>query len=302
MKTNILTFPAVETRRRVSAVMVSYQTGPALFEAINAIVTDPDIDELILVDNGNDIETYRKLRELKERHKEVRVIQGHGNIGFSRGNNLGASYARGQYLLFINPDAVLRKGAVRQLVDCGKNLNMPWVAGAMIQLTNGREQRGGRRNQLTAQSAFVSFTPLHKSPFFESLHLENNPLPEQPVATPVVSGACMMMCRDSFNELGGFDEDFFLHVEDIDICRRAQDAGGEVYFVPGATAVHYGSTSKVRRRTVEWEKTKGFIKYFRKHSKSRFSRFLVTLASPFIVLMIMGRAWLNAFWHFLLGR
>ena len=302
MRNNILAFPAVDTKTRVSAIMVTYMTGPALFEAINAVMDEPDIGELILVDNGNDIETRRKLREMKARYQKLSLIQGHGNIGFSRANNLGVTHASGDYILFINPDAVLRKGAVSQLVDCGVTLKKPWVAGAMLRLTNGSEQRGARRNKLTAGSAVVSFTPLHKAPFFESLHLENKPIPGKPVAMPVVSGACMMMCRDSFNELAGFDEDFFLHVEDIDICRRAVEAGGEVYFVPGATAVHYGSTSKVPRQNVEWAKTQGFITYFRKHAKSKFSRFLVTLASPFIILMIMGRSWVHAFRNFLRGR
>ena len=302
MRNNILAFPAVETETHISAIMVSYMTGPALFEAILAVMAETDIGELILVDNGNDIETRRKLREMKALYKRLHLVQGHGNIGFSRANNLGVSRASGKYLLFINPDAVLRKGAAKQLVDCGMTLKKPWVAGAMLRLTNGAEQRGARRNKLTAGSAFVSFTPLHKSPFFESLHLENKPVPQQPVAMPVVSGACMMMCRESYNELDGFDEDFFLHVEDIDICRRAIDAGGEVYFVPGATAVHYGSTSKARRCSVEWAKTKGFITYFRKHARSKYSRFLVTVCSPFIIIMIMGRSWMTAFQNFMLGR
>ena len=112
----------------------------------------------------------------------------------------------------------------------------------------------------------------------------------------------MMMDRLSFDQLGGFDEDYFLHVEDIDVCRRAGEMGGEVYFVPGAEVVHYGSTSRVRRQTVEWEKTKGFMIYFRKHARNNFERLCIGLVSPLIIFAIMGRAWWIAIRAGIFGR
>jgi GT2 family glycosyltransferase len=148
----------------------------------------------------------------------------------------------------------------------------------------------------------VSFTPLHKLPFFNSLHKEDEALPQQAQAYPTVSGACMMMSRASFDTLGGFDEDYFLHVEDIDLCRRAREQGGDVYFVPEATVMHYGSTSQVRRQKVEWEKLKGFTLYFLKHSKTIFGKALTYLAWPFMAFAIMGRAWYLAIRAAVIGR
>ena len=286
----------------ISAIMVSYMTGPALFESIAAVMNDPDIFELILIDNGNDIETRRTLKELEKKHKNLVIVKGHGNIGFSKANNLGVTFAQKDYLLFVNPDAVLRSKTARKLAECGENLKQPWITGGMLRFSSGQEQRGARREALTPWTAVKSFTPLHKLPFMSSIHLEKKPVPKQSSAMPVVSGACMMMCQTSFDMLGGFDEDFFLHVEDIDLCRRATEAGGEVYFVPDANVIHYGSTSSVRRGKVEWEKSKGFITYFRKHAKTRFGRFLVTLASPLIILAIMGRAWCIGLRQALIGR
>ena len=106
----------------------------------------------------------------------------------------------------------------------------------------------------------------------------------------------------SFEALGGFDEDYFLHVEDIDVCRRARDQGGEVYFVPEAVVMHYGSTSQVRRQKVEWEKLKGFTRYFLKHSHTIFGKILTYLAWPFMAIAIMGRAWYLAIRAAVIGR
>ena len=298
----ILPLPIAKREKPISIIMVSYMTGPALLEAINAVMADDDIFELILVDNGNTLEARKRLSDVVAQHSRIRLLQGHGNIGFARACNYGANLARGEYFLFLNPDALIAPGAARHMANCGKELKMPWVTGGMLRDVNGQEQRGGRRGALTPLSALVSFTPLHKLPFFNSLHKEDEALPQQAQAYPTVSGACMMMSRASFDTLGGFDEDYFLHVEDIDVCRRAREQGGDVYFVPEATVMHYGSTSQVRRQKVEWEKLKGFTLYFLKHSKTIFGKALTYLAWPFMAFAIMGRAWYLAIRAAVIGR
>lgn len=299
---SILPLPVTQREKPISVIMVSYMTGPALLEAINSVVTDPDIFELILVDNGNTHDARKRLSDVVAQHDHIRLLQGHGNIGFSRSCNYGASLARGEYLLFLNPDALIEIGSARALANCGKALTAPWITGGMLRDVHGREQRGGRRGALTPLSALVSFTPLHKLPFFSSLHKEGEPLPPAPEAYPTVSGACLMTDRASFEALGGFDEDFFLHVEDIDICRRARESGGDVYFVPKATVMHYGSTSEVRLQKVEWEKLKGFSTYFAKHSKTIFGKAFTYLAWPLMATAIMGRAWYLVIRKAVIGR
>lgn len=298
----VLPLPVAKREKPISVIMVSYMTGPALLEAINAVIGDPDIFELILVDNGNTHDARKRLSDVVAQHDHIRILQGHGNIGFGRACNYGANLARGEYLLFLNPDALIEPGSARALANCGKTLIAPWVTGGMLRDVHGREQRGGRRGALTPLSALVSFTPLHKLPFFSSVHKEDEPLPTGAEAYPTVSGACLMMDRTSFETLGGFDEDFFLHVEDIDLCRRARESGGEVFFVPNATVMHYGSTSEVRRQKVEWEKLKGFTIYFAKHSKTIFGKALTYAAWPLMAAAIMGRAWYLVIRKAIIGR
>jgi len=276
----------------ISVIMVSYMTGPALHQAIRSVMNDEDIFELILVDNGNTVAARQSIARVVEKHDNIRLLQGHGNIGFGKACNYGAKLARGEYFLFLNPDALIEKGAARNLARSGKNLTVPWIAGGMLKDVNGQEQRGGRRGRLTPSSAIVSFSPLHKLPFLKSIHREKDPLPEGPQCYATVSGACLMMDRSSFDAVGGFDENYFLHVEDIDLCKRTRGLGGEVCFVPSATVMHYGSTSQVGRQRVEWEKLKGFTRYFWNYSPSFFGKFLTIIAWPFMMLAIMGRAWL----------
>ncbi len=271
--------------------MVSYHTGPALYEAVKAVLQDPDILELILVDNGNTEASRTALAQHIDAYDNIRLLQGHGNIGFSRGCNYGAAFARGDYLLFLNPDAVITPGSAMAMADAGQSLTKPWIVGGLLRDIYGAEQRGSRRRELTPLRAFATFTCLRHLPFLQGVHLDHKPLPEGPSAIDVVSGACMMMDKASFAALGGFDEDYFLHVEDIDICRRVRQQGGTVLLHPKATVKHYGSTSSVPRNIVEWHKIKGFIRYFSRYNDSALAPVLTWMSAPFIVLAIMGRAW-----------
>ena len=291
MTAKIIPIPVSFPKKRISVIMVSYFTGSPLVEAIQSVLADSDILELVLVDNGNTIVARERLWEFAKQESRLKIIQGQGNIGFSRACNYGARLSKGDYLLFLNPDAVIDKGAAMTLADCGEKLTRPWITGGYLQTVNGIEQRGGRRNKLTPLSALVSFTPLHKIPGMRSMHLESEPCPRTAKKIPVVSGACLMMDRQGFDILGGFDERYFLHVEDIDICARARKCGGEVYFVPNAKVMHYGSTSNERIQKIEYEKFKGLWRYFRDYSSKWWARVFLLMATPFMFAAIMGRAW-----------
>lgn len=277
------------TDGRISVVMVSYMTGPALMESIRAVQRDPDIHELIIVDNGNAPAERPRLLEVAERSGNVRILQGHGNVGFARGCNYGAALAMGDYLFFLNPDAIIEVGAARQLADAGDAAQTPWLAGGMLLNSSQQEQRGARRGTLTLGSAFISFTPLHRWLGLQSIHRENRPLPDRPVPMPTVSGASIMMDRASFDRIGGFDEGYFLHVEDIALCRSVRDAGGEVIFVPDARAMHYGSTSNVTLWRVEWHKLKGFLRYFWTSGPGLGAKIGTLLGAPLIAGALAAR-------------
>lgn len=280
--------------RSISVIIVSYMTGPALMESIRAVQRDPDIHELIVVDNGNAQADRPRLLEVASRTENVRILQGHGNVGFARGCNYGAAMASGRYLLFLNPDAILDVGAARQMADAGGRAQSPWITGGLLLNSSGEEQRGARRGALTIGSALTSFTALHRLPGLQSIHRENLPLPPGPVPMPTISGASLMMDRASFDAVGGFDPAYFLHVEDIAICRTVRRRGGSVTFVPGARAMHYGSTSDIPRWRVECHKLRGLLRYFWTSGPGLGAKLATILVAPLMGAALFARTiWLG---------
>lgn len=249
----------------------------------------PGVDEIVLVNHGNPPGMIRTLREMASGTDRFVLVETGANLGFARGCNIGAQRASGDYVLFLNPDAVLAPGVTRRLkasvADAGDGL---WAIGARITNPDGSEQRGGRRGELTPLSALVTFAGLDRVfSGLRGLHREDDPLVDDLMEVPVVSGAALMMPRRGFLDMGGFDERYFLHVEDIDICRQVREAGGKIWFEPRARIVHYGGTSRTSPFLVETHKALGFVKYFWKHYPGPVQR-LVTMA---MILPIFAAIW-----------
>jgi len=276
--------------------MVSYHTGPALNSAIEAALAQSLVDELLLVDNGNPPEVVRTLREWGAREPRLVLLTGQGNVGFAAACNLGARRARGDLLLLLNPDCTLPAGAVAALASEGQGKPRPWVLGPRLLNTDGSEQAGDRRRVLTPWLALVEALGLYRLPGVQRFNLHQEPLPEGTLAVPVISGACMLLPRDDYWRLGGMDEAFFLHVEDIDFCVRFGAAGGGVYFCPAVAVPHAKGTSEAPVLAVEWHKTRGFFRYFHKHFSGRSAPGLV----PLVNAAILARYLLLASAHLLI--
>ncbi len=258
----------------VSAIIVSFQTGPRLKECLYAVVGDPDVDEIILVDNGNPPEMLSWLTQFAARHRTVTVLTGHGNIGFGAGVNLGVSKAAGPHILVLNPDAVLRRNSIAGMQDAIGDAATPWIIGGRIFDLFGREERGPRRKDLTLWRAMTSFLG------WNTWTLERTPPPKAPVAMPVISGAFFLTSQASLKRLDGFDEGYFLHVEDVDLCRRCREAGGRVLYDPRAGALHYGSTSDAPSRLIARHKADSLARYFKKFAKHPLHSMAVRLVLP----------------------
>lgn len=264
-----------------SIIIVSYRTGNILFDAIDAAFKNVEDSEIIIVNNGNDIETINKLISLEKLGK-IRLINHNKNIGFGAACNLGAKSASADNLLFLNPDAIIQEGAADILANDLSSLHSPKLIGGIIVDENNIEQRGARRNFLS----FKTFLGIDK------FNYNKEPLGRNAEEMPNISGAFFAINKADFEILGGFDEGYFLHVEDIDICKRMWDLGGFVYSEPRAKAMHIGGTSNASSLFVEWNKTKGFIRYFFKNYKG-ISSVLPIIATPIIIIAIMGRAFIK---------
>jgi N-acetylglucosaminyl-diphospho-decaprenol L-rhamnosyltransferase len=276
----------------VSVVMVVYMTGSVLRDSITLVLSDPLVGEFVIVDNGSPPKVAAKLRALGRRDARVRLVQGHGNIGFARGANLGAQVARGRSLVFLNPDALLTPNCIQSLIDSACGQPSPCVVGACVLNPDGSEQRGGRRGEVTPVTTLMSLTHLALNirglRRFE-IHREDEPRPASPIPVETISGACFYTTRNDFDALGGFDDGFFLHVEDIDFCWRARQQGGTVLFDPGARVVHLGSTSQTHPMVVEFHKGRGLVRYFIKRADNPWRLALAWGLSPLIMLAAVAR-------------
>ena len=255
----------------VSVVMVSFWTGPVLSAAIESVLAPDQVGviELVLVDNGNPPEVAAQLERRAAADPRLILVGGHGNVGFARGCNIGARRARGRYLLLLNPDCRLAPGTIPALLAEHEALGDHWMLGCRVLDPDASDQRGSRRALLTPWTALVEVFRLDRlAPMLlrrYRLNHHQGPLPERTVRVPVVSGACMMLPVATFRAVGGMDEGYFLHVDDLDLCLRLHRRGIAVYFAPHVEAVHHAGSSRVNPIRIEWHKTRGFLRYFRVH-------------------------------------
>ena len=276
-------------RPSLSVIMVSYRTGEVLFDALDSVLAEPRVDEVVVVNHENPKEHDARLAELAADYPKLIIHHTGENQGFARGCNTGVKIANCDYLLFLNPDALLPVGAADRLVETARTGAEPVIVGGRPIGQDGAEQRGGRRGELTFTSAIAGFLGLSKVFGLRDIHRENEPVPDEAIAVPAVSGAAMVMSRRGFDQVAGFDEGYFLHVEDLDICKRVRELGGEVLFEPRAPVVHYGSTSKVSLLKVEMWKARGLVRYFNRHGGALGWLKAAILAVP-IYSALLGRA------------
>lgn len=223
----------------VSIVTVNFNSGACLRRmADSALRQMSSADTLVVVDNASVDDSLERLAPLAER---IEVIANMDNRGFARAVNQGAAAAASDFILLLNPDAVLADGALRALESFMSERGDAGVAGGKVLETDGSLQLACRRG---FPSPWVAFCRLSSLSFmfprsrllaeYNMTFLDENETAE----VDAVSGSFMMIRRSAFDSLGGFDEDYFLYAEDIDFCYRAKAAGLKVCYYPGAEATH----------------------------------------------------------------
>ncbi len=263
----------------VTALVVTYHTGPRLVECLYALKGDPDVTAIVITDNGNPPGTEAWLDAFVAATPKAQILR-LPNPGFGAGVNAAARLAASDHLLVINPDCVIKRGALRPMIAALDGAPSPAIVGGRIFDLQGREERGARRETLTLARALG----------LGRWTLEHEPPPPGPVRVGAISGAFFLIRTKDFHALGGFDEGYFIHVEDVDLCRRALEAGGAVIYVPAAGALHYGSTSDVPSAFVTRHKARSLARYFRKFARGPAERLMVEAAVPFIGLALKLRA------------
>jgi len=238
--------------RGVTAIIVNYNAGPELRQALQSIAADLGSLswEAVVVDNASSDGSAEIALEFRP---HVALIRNAQNVGFGRAVNQGLAAARAPLVLIMNPDCRLEPGAVERLTRELTGDPACAIVGPRILDPDGTEQGSARGDPNMLTGMFGRSAALRR--LFPGLGVaERNVVPSSIVpeggSLPVdwLSGACMLARVDALSEVGGFDERYFLYWEDADLCRRLRRAGHRVRYVPSASAVHRvgHSSSKIR--------------------------------------------------------
>ena len=235
------------------------------------------IDDLVIVDHDNPEEISSTLRAFEADRRDVHVVKVDPTLSTAAAANIGAEAALGRWLLFLNADVVLQRGAVARLAAAGGGAQQPWIVGGRLLDLDGRERQGARAGSLNAFSAIAVAVQWPAKPAR---------LRKEEAATKVgaVSGALMLMPRTDFNALSGFDEQFDTDCADLDLCRRAAAAGGSVLFQPDASAVQfeYAQTRKSR-------KVQGLTRFAVKSAQTPIEKAFARVAGPALAVLLTLR-------------
>lgn len=273
----------------MSAVVVTHHTGQSLELCLRSALAEPWIDELVIVDNGNPPAVSSALRALQADRRDVVLVQGQGDVGFTGGANLGAGRARGRWLLFLDPEVVLQRGAAERMVAAGAGAPSPWIVGARLTDSNGRDRRSARKGPLNSWSALAVALGLGglapRSRRRKKARGGKDRAVGEPSRVSAVSGALMLMPRSDFEALGGFDEGYASDAADLDLCRRAVAAGGGVLHQAAASGVQF----KARRERGGRREAQGLARFMTQAARSPGEKAFAIVARPALSAILASR-------------
>jgi len=228
--------------------------------------------EVIVVDNDSGDDSVAFLHPL---FPAVTFIANTANVGFARANNQALAQARGEYILFLNPDTILPEDLAGRCLSFLQST--PGIGGLCPRMIDGsgrflKESRRGFPSPWVAACKLFGLTSLFPhSRLFATYYLGHLPA-SQSHPSPILSGACLWISRAALTRVGSFDNDYFMYAEDIDLSYRLEQAGYVNYYFAGATIVHFKgeSTQKDIRHLRQFYKA--MSQFRRKHFNSGLSR------------------------------
>jgi len=243
---------------RASVVIVNWNAGTALAACLASVAAARAAGaEVVLVDNAS---TDGSAAAARAAYPDVRVVESGANLGFGGGANRGAATARGEVLVFLNPDARALPGAIATLVDALLAVPGAGIAGGGLVDPRGRWAPASAR-----------FAPVPHLLLDTTVGRLGTRLWRTPRAVDWVYGTFMAVRRDLFRQLGGFDPRYFMYGEDLDLCWRAARLGARTILVPAARAVHGGHLSAAQRfgSTRDAEVARGEMRFYAVHGGRR---------------------------------
>ena len=249
----------------LAVVIVNYNTGPYLERCLASLRARRGdvVTDVLVIDNASHDGSHTAAVAM---HPEVRLVRNTTNVYLSPAWNQGARETTAPYLLFLNPDAEIFAGTLADYVRVSREHPRAGIVGPMIRNPDGTVYPTGRRFPSVVDAAFhATLSPFTRNnPFTRRYEMDGwDRTTEQEVDW--VSGACMLMPREAFDAVGGFDEAFPLFAEELDMATRLRDAGRTVLFTPEVEFLHAIGVSRGRSRAMALMHSRSVFRYYAKH-------------------------------------
>ncbi len=238
----------------LSIIILSYNTRDITDEALRGL---PEDAEVIVLDNAS---IDGSVEMIRKKYPRVKLIVSKVNTGFSKGNNIAMKQSNNPIILFLNSDCFVEEEALKKAYEYFKSHDCD-VLGVKLVYENGRLQ----------PSAGYLPTPLNAVfwilglSFFQPIHPQSKSFFERARKVGWTSGAFLMIRKEVFNQVGGFDENIFMYMDEVDLCKRVQMAGFSVCFTPSVQTVHLQRASQDSPEKVFTLELKGMKYYFQKY-------------------------------------
>ena len=275
--------------KALSIIIVNWNSKEFLRKCLDSIIAQTvSLDfEIIVIDSGSFDGCESMVQEC---FPQVRFLESKNNIGFARSNNLAFDASVGDSILFLNPDTELAGPAVDIIYAALQRLPEVGVLGAKLLNSDRTIQTSCIKafpnlvNQILDVEILQKWFP--RARIWGMGPLFDNPI--TPAEVDVVSGACMIMRRSVFQEIGGFSTHYFIYSEDVDLCLKTRLSGLKNYYIPGAVIVHHGGGSTAAKTATNFSNVMALESRWRFFSNTR-SRFYAVLYRIAMAMVSAGR-------------
>jgi GT2 family glycosyltransferase len=251
----------------LSIIIVNYRGWKSLMDCLDGLVAFSGThftSEVIIVDNNS---ADGLIDEFRQQYPDFNFMLNKVNGGFANGCNLGSSLAQGEFFLFLNPDTVASEEEVEKLLERAKRNPTDFISSCRQVNISGRECKA-----FGIFPGFGTLTGFERAIYkvFRRKAIAEKTVEKDNIIKPDwISGSVVMISKDIFRKLGGFDEDFWMYYEDTDLCKRARELNGEISYYTDITIQHnHGGSSRINLKTTSLTKAEVLISrhlYISKH-------------------------------------
>ncbi len=270
----------------LSIIIPSYNTKDLLDRCLSSVFASLKkstvLYEVIVVDNNSQDGSTQMV---EKSYSQVILIKNKENIGYGKANNIAIQKAKGEYVLLLNSDCVVKDNGIEELLHCEKkradqnNLRGVFIGGKLFNEDGTPQQSCGPFYTLPVVALMLFFKG-------DQLNITRYS-PDKDREVDWVSGACLLGTKESFVDVGLFDETIFMYMEEIDLLYRAKQKRYQVWFCPEASFIHTGAASSGNKREPVVQIYKG-LDYFYAHHYSASKRAVLQQLLRLKAWFVMG--------------